>query len=121
MCTILDEVPLSSFRASFRSVFRQLQRGKGFEKITYYDGHYLLSGDVTGYYAWTKVASPYWLGQVLKNGEIPFFNYRVGSCETILRAITLMGMNVERLGRTIARSDRAVFSNIVKDHCSLKK
>jgi len=70
MRTILDQVTLSSLRASFRTVFRQLQRGKDFEKMAYYDDHYLLSGDGTGFYASTKVTSPYCLEQKLKNGEV---------------------------------------------------
>jgi hypothetical protein len=69
MRTILDQLTLSSIRASFRTVFRQLQRGKDFKKMAYYDGHYLLSGDGTGYYASTKVGSPTCLSYTLKNGE----------------------------------------------------
>jgi len=39
MRTILDPVNLSSLRAPFRSVFRQVQRGKDFEKMSFLDGH----------------------------------------------------------------------------------
>jgi hypothetical protein len=73
MRTILDPLALSFLRAAFLTVFRQVQRGKDFEKMAYYDGHYLLSGDGTGYYSSTKVASPYCLVKKLKNGEILYY------------------------------------------------
>jgi len=56
MRTILDPLGLSLLRAPFRSVFRQVQRGKDFEKMAFLDGHYLLSGDGTGYYSSAKVS-----------------------------------------------------------------
>jgi hypothetical protein len=59
MGTILDPVDLESLRSPFCSVFRQLQRGKDLEKLVYLDGHYLLSGDGTGFYCSEKVFSPY--------------------------------------------------------------
>ena len=70
MRTILDPVNLSSLRAPFRSVFRQVQRGKDFEKMSFLDGHYLLSGDGTGFYSSEKVSSPYCMGKRNKNGNI---------------------------------------------------
>ena len=73
MRTILDPLILSSLRAPFCSVFRQIQRGKDFEKMAFYDGHYLLSGDGTGFYSSTKVSSPYCLSKKSKNGEILYY------------------------------------------------
>ena len=73
MRTILDPLDLSFLRAAFLTVFRQVQRGKDFEKMAFYDGHYLLSGDGTGYYSSTKVASPYCLVKKLKNGETRYY------------------------------------------------
>lgn len=73
MRTILDPLALSSLRAPFCSVFRQVQRGKDFEKMAFYDGHYLLSGDGTGYYSSAKVSSPYCLSKKSKNGEILYY------------------------------------------------
>ncbi len=73
MRTILDPLALSSLRAPFCTVFRQVQRGKDFEKMAFYDGHYLLSGDGTGYYSSSKVASPYCLSKKSKNGEILYY------------------------------------------------
>jgi hypothetical protein len=40
MRTILDGVELTFLRAAFRSVFRQIQRGKELESMTLFDGHY---------------------------------------------------------------------------------
>jgi len=36
----LDPVSPESLRPSFQSVFRQLQRGKALEEMTFLDGHY---------------------------------------------------------------------------------
>ena len=69
MRTILDPLPLSCLRTPFLSVFRQLQRGKEFEKLAYYDGHYLLSGDGTGFYCSEKVSSPYCMAKKSRNGK----------------------------------------------------
>lgn len=68
MRTILDGVELSFLRAVFRSVFRRLQRGKKLESMTLLDGHYLISGDGTGFYSSSKVSSPYCLEKTHRNG-----------------------------------------------------
>jgi len=58
MRTILDPIELSHLRVPFCSIFRELQRGKDFEKMAFIDGHYLLSGDGTTFYSSGKVFSP---------------------------------------------------------------
>jgi hypothetical protein len=73
MRAILDSLELSSLRAPFRSAFRQLQRGKDFEKMAFLDGHYLLSGDGTGFYSSEKVSSPYCMGKKSKNGNTLYY------------------------------------------------
>ena len=73
MRTTLDPVELSSLRAPFRSAFRQLQRGKDFEKMAFLEGHYLLSGDGTGFYSSEKVSSPYCMGKKSKNGHTLYY------------------------------------------------
>lgn len=70
MRTQLDPVELGYLRPPFLSVFRQLQRGKDFEKMAYYDGHYLLSADGTGFYSSQKVSSLYCMSKKSRNGEI---------------------------------------------------
>jgi len=69
MRTILDPIGASSLRAPFRSLFRELQRGKNFEKMAFIDGYYLLSGDGTGFYSSESVGAPYCLGKKTKNGN----------------------------------------------------
>jgi hypothetical protein len=68
--TLLDPVELPLLRTPFLLVFRQLQRGKGFEKMAYYDGHYLLSADGTGFYSSQKVSSLNCMSKKKRNGEI---------------------------------------------------
>jgi hypothetical protein len=55
MRTILDEVNPEEIRPLFKGVFRQLQRGKVLEKMTFMGGYYLLSIDGTGYFKSEKV------------------------------------------------------------------
>jgi hypothetical protein len=51
MREILDPISPKWLRPAFTSVFRQLQRGKALEAMTWLDGHYLLALDGTGYFA----------------------------------------------------------------------
>ena len=73
MRTILDPLSLSSLRTPFRTVFRHLQRGKDLEKMAYIDGHYLLSGDGTGFYSSGKVSSPYCMAKKSRNGQTLYY------------------------------------------------
>jgi hypothetical protein len=51
MREILDPVSPASLRPSFTGVFRQLQRGKALEEMVFFQGHYLLALDGTGYFS----------------------------------------------------------------------
>jgi len=73
MREILDPLELYSLRDPFRSAFRQLQRGKDFEKMAALDGHYLLSCDGTGFYSSEKVTSDYCMGKKNKNGKTLYY------------------------------------------------
>jgi hypothetical protein len=73
MRTILDPLSLKPLRAPFRSIFREVQRGRDFEKMAFYDGHYLLSGDGTGFYSSEKISSPYCLNKKSKNGQVLYY------------------------------------------------
>ncbi len=73
MRTILDPIVPDLLRQPFSTVFRQLQRGKDMEKLVYLDGHYLLSGDGTGFYSSEKVSSEYCMGKKSKNGNIMYY------------------------------------------------
>lgn len=73
MRTILDPLKLFNLQAPFKTIFRQLQRGKELEKMAYYKGHYLLSADGTGFYSSAKVASPYCMSKKNRNGETLYY------------------------------------------------
>ena len=51
----LDEVAPSDLVPLYKTLFSQLQRGKGLEGFEYLDGHYLLSLDGTGDFSSKKV------------------------------------------------------------------
>jgi hypothetical protein len=51
MRAILDPVSPKWLRPVFKSVVRQLQRGKALEAMMFLDGHYLLALDGTAYFA----------------------------------------------------------------------
>lgn len=73
MREILDPIELSSLRAPFCSIFRELQRGKEFEKMAFIDGYYLLSGDGTTFYSSGKVSSPSCLIKKSRNGNTIYY------------------------------------------------
>jgi hypothetical protein len=80
MRTVLDPLPTVALRSPFRSVFRALQRGKDFQEMAYIDGHYLLSGDGTGFYSSAKVASPFCLKKQIKNGITLYYQQMYAAC-----------------------------------------
>ena len=80
MRTVLDPLALNALRAPFRSVFRALQRGKDFQEMAYLDGHYLLSGDGTGFYSSAKVSSPFCLQKKMKNGITLYYQQMYAAC-----------------------------------------
>ena len=55
MREILDSVDAEALRPAFREVFRQLQRGKVLERMVFFEGHYLLSLDGSGYFSSDKI------------------------------------------------------------------
>lgn len=73
MRTTLDPLELHTLRAPFCSFIRLLQRGKGFEKMTCLGGHYLLSGDGTGFYYSENVHSENCLVKKQKNGKKSYY------------------------------------------------
>lgn len=80
MRTVLDPLPLAPLRPPFRSVFRVLQRGKDFQEMAYFEGHYLLSGDGTEFYSSAKVASPLCLEKTMKNGITLYYQQMYAAC-----------------------------------------
>jgi len=79
MRTICDEIDPRHLRRPFRGIFRQLQRGKVLEQMTWLDGHYLLALDGTGIYSSEKVSSPYCLKKRKRNGQEEYYQQMLGA------------------------------------------
>lgn len=67
---MLDPIAPASLRASFKSAFRQLQRGKALEEMVFFKGCYWLALDGTGYFASTKVHCQSCLDKHHRDGSI---------------------------------------------------
>ena len=128
MRAILDPLSLSSLRAPFRTVFRHLQRGKDFEKMAYIDGHYLLSGDGTGFYSSGKVSSPYCMSKKSRNGQTLYYQQMYGAsfvrpgCKVVIPVFPEMmtkqdGTNKNDCERNAAKR---FYSRFRKEHPHLK-
>ena len=73
MREILDPVDPLGLRPAFGAVFRQLQRGKALEPFVFYQGHYLMSLDGTGYFSSQKVHCAACLEKVnRRTGEVTY-------------------------------------------------
>src|SRR4029434_9813845 len=79
MREILDPVSPKVLRPVFTSVFRQWQRGKALEAMTFLDGHYLLALDGTGYFSSTTIHCASCLHQVHRNGSITYAHQMLGA------------------------------------------
>ncbi len=73
MREILDSLSPRELRSGFTAVFRILQRGKDLEAMTCLDGHYLISGDGTGFYYSTKVGNDFCLRKKQENGKHAYY------------------------------------------------
>ena len=79
MRTILDGVEPEGFRAVYKKVFEQLQRGKVLEKMTFMGGYYLASIDGTGYFSSKQVHCEACLQRKNKRtGEITWSHQMLG-------------------------------------------
>src|SRR5215471_674142 len=79
MREILDPVSPKWLRPAFKSVFRQLQRGKALEAMTWLDGHYLLALDGTGYFASKTIHCASCLRRVHRNGSMTYAHQMLGA------------------------------------------
>jgi hypothetical protein len=70
MRTILDPVSPKVLRPVFKSVFRQLQRGKALEPMTFLEGHDLVALDGTEYFSSQTIHCASCLHRVHRNGSI---------------------------------------------------
>jgi Transposase DDE domain len=79
MREILDPVSPESLRPVFKSVCRQLQRGKALEPMTFLDDHYLLALDGTGYFASKTIHCASCLHKVHRNGSVTYSHQMLGA------------------------------------------
>src|SRR5436309_5392612 len=79
MREILDPVSPKWLRPVFTGVFRQLQRGKALEPLTFLDGHYLLALDGTGYVSSKTIHCASCLHRVHRNGSITYAHQMLGA------------------------------------------
>src|SRR5881296_3800410 len=75
----LDPVSPESLRPLFKSVFRQLQRGKALEPMAFLDGHYLVALDGTGYFSSQTIHCASCLHKVHRNGSITYYHQLLGA------------------------------------------
>jgi hypothetical protein len=79
MREILDPISPKWLRPAFKSVFRQLQRGKALEAMTWLDGHYLLALDGPGYFSSKTIHCASCLRRVHRNGSITYAHQMLGA------------------------------------------
>ncbi len=76
---ILDPLCSEALRPVFKSVFRQLQRGKALEPMAFLDGHDLLALDGTGYVSSKTIHCMSCLQKVHRNGAITYYHQMLGA------------------------------------------
>jgi len=69
MREIVDEVEPDDIRPAFKEVLSELQRGKALEAYVYYQGHYLIAADGTGYFSSDSVHCEDCLVKETKDGR----------------------------------------------------
>src|SRR5499426_155633 len=79
MREILDPVSPKWLRPIFKSVFRQLQRGKALEAMTFLDGHYLLALDGTEYFSSKTIHCASCLQRIHRNGAVTYAHQLLGA------------------------------------------
>src|SRR5256712_8499502 len=78
----LDPVSPESLRPSFKGVFRQLQRGKALEAMTFLEGHDLVALDGTGYFSSQAIHCASCLHKPHRNGSITYYHQRMGAASS---------------------------------------
>jgi len=79
MRAILDPVSPKVLRPVFKSVCRQLQRGKALEAMTFLDGHYVLALDGTAYFSSKTIHCASCLHKVHRNGSMTYDHQMLGA------------------------------------------
>jgi hypothetical protein len=80
MRATLDGVDSSRLHRVFTRVFARLQRGKGLEDMVFYDGHYLISNDGTGYFSSENIHCDQCLIKKSRSGVVTYTHQFLGSC-----------------------------------------
>jgi hypothetical protein len=128
MREILDPVSPKVFRPVFKSVFRQLQRGKALEPMGFLDGHYLLALDGTEYFSSKAIHCASCLHKVHRNGSITYCHQMLGAAiihPDLREVIPLMPEPIVRPDRT-AKNDcernaaKRFIAKLRQDHPHLK-
>ena len=79
MREVLDSLSPKAFRPLFKSLMRQLQRGKALEPMVFLDGHYLLALDGTEYFSSKTIHCAACLHRVHRNGSITYAHQMLGA------------------------------------------
>lgn len=66
----LDKLPPDELQGAFTTLIRQAQRGKALERFSYYEDHYLLSIDGTGYFSEPNIHCEQCCEKHHRNGDI---------------------------------------------------
>jgi len=70
----LDDVDPETIRPAFKKIFAQFQRGKDLERYVFLDGHYLVSGDGTGYFSSNTVHCSDCCEKCHKDGHVSYYH-----------------------------------------------
>ena len=76
----LDELSPSKLRGVFSRLIHQAQRGKVREQFSWYEGHYLLSIDGTGYCSSPEIHCKQCCEKHHRNGQITYYHQMLGAC-----------------------------------------
>src|SRR5438128_11469103 len=79
MREILDPLSPALLRPLFKSVFRQLQRGKALEPMAFLEDYYLVALDGTGYFSSTTIHCASCLHKVHRNGRVTYSHQMLGA------------------------------------------
>jgi hypothetical protein len=79
MREILDPLFPASLRPVFKSVFRQLQRGKALEPMAFLDDYYLVALDGTEYFSSQTIHCASCLHKVHRNGASTYYHQMLGA------------------------------------------
>jgi hypothetical protein len=72
MRELLDPIDPGLLRSAYKKILAHIQRGKMLENMTFLDGHYLLSGDGTGFFHSKKLSNGRTLEKISSKGEKSF-------------------------------------------------